>query len=428
VAIKPWIKDPGLAPKGRALVAWAEARMPVLARLKEKYAPQKPLDGATISACLHVTKETAVLVESLMALGAEVYLAASNPLSTQDEVAAALVEEGATVVAKRGETSEEYFWALKTIASAGPDIVIDDGGDLHALMHTEMKDYGSRVRGGTEETTTGVIRLRALEREGSLLYPVIAVNDALTKQMFDNRYGTGQSTIDGILRATNILLAGKVFVVCGYGWVGRGIAMRARGMGARVIVTEVDPVRALEAVMDGFEVMPIKKAASVGDVFVTATGNINVITWDEMKLMKDGAILANSGHFDVEVSVKDLEAHALEKRKVREHVTEYVVEGGKRLYLLAEGRLVNLVAAEGHPSEVMDMSFANQLLAALKLWKEGGRLERRVHVPPREIDEEIAMEKLRSMGIEIDVLTEEQKAYLRSWGFHAGQPASREAS
>jgi len=418
--VEPWIKSLELAPEGAKMIEWAEAHMPVVMRLRERFADKKPLKGAVIAACLHVTKETAVLVKTLTRMGAEVYLAASNPLSTQDEVAAALVKEGITVVAKRGESEREYYWALERIASVRPDIVIDDGGDLHVLLHSKLQEIARHVKGGTEETTTGVIRLRALEREGRLLYPVFAVNNALTKWMFDNRYGTGQSTVDGILRATNVLLAGKTVVVCGYGWVGRGIALRARGMGARVIVTEVDPVKALEAVMDGFQVMPIREAAKVGDIFITATGNINVISWEEMKYMKSGAILANSGHFDVEINVRDLEANAASKRKIREHVTEYTLKDGRKLYLLAEGRLVNLVAAEGHPSEVMDMSFANQVLAVLKVWSEGERLEPKVYVPPREFDEEVAREKLKSMGIEIDTLTPEQQEYLRSWSLHEG--------
>ncbi|MEM1619847.1 MAG: adenosylhomocysteinase [Fervidicoccaceae archaeon] len=411
--MRSWIKDEVLAERGRLQVEWAARKMPVLTSLTRKLAPGKPLDGAVVSACLHVTKETAVLALSLKSLGARVFLAASNPLSTQNEVAAALDKEGVVVFAKRGETLEEYKLALGLLADAGPNLVVDDGGDLHALLHSERLDVAAKIRGGTEETTTGVLRLRALEREGKLAYPVYAVNNALTKQMFDNRYGTGQSTVDGILRATNVLLAGKIVVVCGYGWVGRGIASRARGMGARVVVTEVDPVRALEAVMDGYEVMPIRRAAEIGDIFVTATGSIDVITWEEMKLMKDGAILANSGHFDVEIDVKELERRAVAKRCPREHVTEYILEDGRKLIVLAQGRLVNLVAAEGHPSEVMDMSFSNQLLALLKLWSE--KHEPRIYSIPREIDEEIAREKLRSMGIEIDSLTEKQREYLRSW-------------
>ncbi|MEM0241994.1 MAG: adenosylhomocysteinase, partial [Fervidicoccaceae archaeon] len=372
-----WIADLEKRDEGKLQLEWAERNMPVLVGLRKKYEGKKPLRGLRVAACLHVTKETGVLIRTLKAWGAEVYLAASNPLSTQDEVAAALVDEDVNLFAKRGESEEEYFRAISIIAESSPDIVIDDGGDLHAYLHEKARDKAERVRGGTEETTTGVMRLRALEREGLLLYPVIAVNDALTKHMFDNRYGTGQSTIDGLLRATNMLLAGKVLVVAGYGWVGKGIAARARGMGARVIVTEVDPVRALEAAMDGYEVMPMARAAELGDVFITATGNKDVIVWEHMKKMKDGAVLGNSGHFNVEVSVKELEENAEGWREVRKNLREYRVKGGKRLYLVGEGRLMNLVAAEGHPSEVMDMSFANQALA-VKLIAESERLERRL--------------------------------------------------
>ncbi len=409
-----WIKDEGLAEQGKLQLGWAEKNMPVVTGLRRKFSESKPLSGAKVAACLHVTKETGVLVRSLMAAGAEVFLAASNPLSTQDDIAAALVSEGANVFAKRGETTEEYFWALRKIASFDPDIIIDDGGDLHVLVHEEFAELAKKVKGGTEETTTGVIRLKALEKEGKLLYPVYAVNDAMTKQMFDNRYGTGQSTIDGILRATNILFAGKTVVVSGYGWVGRGIASRARGMGARVIITEVDPVRALEAVMDGFEVLPMEAAASKGDIFITATGNRDVVRWEHIARMKDGAILANSGHFNVEVSIGDLEKHAVSKRKIRPHLEEYQLDNGKKVYLLAEGRLVNLVAGEGHPSEVMDMSFANQFFSVLKIWKEERKRPAVMRVPI-EIDSSVAMEKLSSMGIRIDILTEEQKKYLESW-------------
>ncbi|MCC6052557.1 MAG: adenosylhomocysteinase, partial [Fervidicoccaceae archaeon] len=353
--MESWIKNPELAPQGRLQLEWAERNMPVLVRIREKYRDKKPLEGALIAACLHVTKETGVLVRVLRDLGAKVMLAASNPLSTQDDVAAALAEEGIIVRAIRGETPQQYFDALRYLASAGPDIVIDDGADLHVIMHTEYSANARRVRGGTEETTTGVIRLRAMERDGTLLYPVIAVNNALTKHMFDNRYGTGQSTIDGILRATNILLAGKTVVVAGYGWVGKGIAARARGMGARVVITEVDPVKALEAVMDGYEVMTMDKASEIGDVFITATGNKDVITLRHIEKMKSGAILANAGHFNVEVSVEQLEKVAVSKREIRRNAVEYRLPSGKTIILLAEGRLVNLVAAEGHPSEVMDM-------------------------------------------------------------------------
>lgn len=412
--LESWVKDPNLAPYGRVQVEWAERSMPVLMRIREKYSRERPLENAVVAACLHVTKETAVLARTLKAMGATVLLAASNPLSTQDEVAAALAEEGIVVRAKRGETPEEYFEALRYLASAKPDIVIDDGGDLHVLMHTEFPEGAREVKGGTEETTTGVRRLKALERDGLLLYPVIAVNDALTKYLFDNRYGTGQSTIDGIMRATNVLLAGKVVVVAGYGWVGRGIAMRARGMGARVVVTEVDPIRALEAVMDGFEVMTMERASRLGEVFITATGNINVIRWEHIVNMRDGAILANAGHFNVEINVAELERMALGKREVRRYVTEYTLPNGRRVYLLAEGRLVNLVAAEGHPSEVMDMSFSNQALAVLRVWREP-KMAPRVYTLPREIDEMVALEKLKSMGVEIDALTEEQRRYVESW-------------
>ena len=408
------VKDKSLAPRGRLQIEWAEKHMPVLMLIRERFSKDKPLKGIRVGAVLHVTKETAVLVKTLKAGGAEVYLAASNPLSTQDEVAATLVEEGIHVYAWRGQTSDEYYWCIRQVAEAEPHVVIDDGADLHAMLHKEYEDMARRIKGGTEETTTGVVRLRALEREGKLLYPVIAVNDAYTKYLFDNRYGTGQSTIDGILRATNILLAGKKVVVAGYGWVGRGIAMRARGMGARVIVTEVDPIRALEAVMDGFDVMPMKEAAKIGEVFITATGNKDVITREHFMLMKDGVVLANAGHFNVEISVKDLEEIAVSKREIRPYVTEYKLPNGKRLYLLAEGRLVNLVAAEGHPSEVMDMSFANQALSVEYIVKNP-RQQPRVYRVPREIDENVARLKLKTMNIEIDELTPEQKKYLESW-------------
>ena len=408
------VKDKSLAPRGRLQIEWAEKHMPVLMLIRERFSKDKPLKGIRVGAVLHVTKETAVLVKTLKAGGAEVYLAASNPLSTQDEVAATLVEEGIHVYAWRGQTSDEYYWCIRQVAEAEPHVVIDDGADLHAMLHKEYEDIARRIKGGTEETTTGVVRLRALEREGKLLYPVIAVNDAYTKYLFDNRYGTGQSTIDGILRATNILLAGKKVVVAGYGWVGRGIAMRARGMGARVIVTEVDPIRALEAVMDGFDVMPMKEAVKIGEVFITATGNKDVITREHFMLMKDGVVLANAGHFNVEISVKDLEEIAVSKREIRPYVTEYKLPNGKRLYLLAEGRLVNLVAAEGHPSEVMDMSFANQALSVEYIVKNP-RQQPRVYRVPREIDENVARLKLKTMNIEIDELTPEQKKYLESW-------------
>lgn len=409
------VKDLSLAGRGRIQVEWAERHMPVLVKLRDMYSGKRPLEGVRISASLHVTKETAVLVRTLQAWGASVSLAPCNPLSTQDDVAAALVEDGVSVFAWRGMSSDEYFWAIRVVGSRDPDIVMDDGSDLHVTLHEELGDRALKVWGGTEETTTGVIRLRALEKAGRLLYPVIAVNNARTKYLFDNRYGTGQSTVDGILRATNMLLAGKTAVVAGYGWVGKGVAMRLRGMGARVIVTEVDPVRALEAVMDGFEVMPMARAASIGDILVTATGNRDVIRAEHMLEMKDGAILANAGHFNVEVSVEDLERISVSRRTLRPYVEEYVLKNGKRLYLLAEGRLVNLVAAEGHPSEVMDMSFSNQALAVLYIRENRGKLEPRVYDIPPGQDEMVARLKLETMGVEIDELTEEQRRYLESW-------------
>jgi adenosylhomocysteinase len=409
------VKDLSLAGRGRIQVEWAERHMPVLVKLRDMYSGKRPLEGVRISASLHVTKETAVLVRTLQAWGASVSLAPCNPLSTQDDVAAALVEDGVSVFAWRGMSSDEYFWAIRVVGSRDPDIVMDDGSDLHVTLHEELGDRALKVWGGTEETTTGVIRLRALEKAGRLLYPVIAVNNARTKYLFDNRYGTGQSTVDGILRATNMLLAGKTAVVAGYGWVGRGVAMRLRGMGARVIVTEVDPVRALEAVMDGFEVMPMARAARIGDILVTATGNRDVIRAEHMLEMKDGAILANAGHFNVEVSVEDLERISVSRRTLRPYVEEYVLKNGKRLYLLAEGRLVNLVAAEGHPSEVMDMSFSNQALAVLYIRENRGKLEPRVYDIPPGQDEMVARLKLETMGVEIDELTEEQRRYLESW-------------
>lgn len=408
------VKDLSLADKGKKKIEWAEKHMPVLLEIRKRFSEEKPFEGITIGACLHVTKETAVLVKTLKAGGAEVYLAGSNPLSTQDDVAAALVEEGIHVFAWRGETADEYFWAIDQLLNASPNILIDDGADLHATAHQRYREKLEEVIGGTEETTTGVIRLRAMEKDGVLEYPIVAVNDSYTKYLFDNRYGTGQSTIDGILRATNILLAGKVFVVAGYGWCGRGIAMRARGMGARVIITEVDPIKALEAVMDGFEVMPMSEAAKIGDIFITATGNIRVIDTEHIKLMKDGAILGNSGHFNVEINAEGLEKIAKAKRIIRENLVEYDL-GDKRVYLIGEGRLVNLVAAEGHPSEVMDMSFSNQALAAKYLLENKGKLKNEVIRLPREIDEEIARLKLVSMGIKIDEMTEEQKEYYSSW-------------
>jgi len=409
------VRDVSLAERGSLEVEWASRHMPVLNQIRERFEREKPLEGVRVSACLHVTKETANLVLTLMAGGAEVALAASNPLSTKDEVAAALAEKGVNVYAWWGETAEDYNWCIRQALSYEPDIILDDGGDMNAMVHKEFPDLLPKVVGACEETTTGVIRLRAMARDGVLRYPVIAVNEAQTKWDFDNVYGTGQSTIDGILRATNILLAGKTFVVAGYGHCGRGLAMRARGMGANVIVCEVDPIKALRALMDGFRVMPMREAAKVGDIFVTVTGNKGVIRREHMELMKDGAILANSGHFNVEISIPDLEALAVEKRRIKPHVDEYVLKDGRRLYLLAEGRLVNLAAAEGHPSEVMDMSFSNQALCVEYLVEHGRELQPKVYPVPREIDEEVARLKLKAMGVEIDELTEEQKRYLASW-------------
>jgi len=408
------VKDESLAQKGFLQIEWASKHMPVLNQIKKRFSQEKPLKGVTLGACLHVTKETAVLVDALMAGGANVALCGSNPLSTQDEVAAALAQLGVHVFAWRGQTTEEYYWCIERVIDHKPLITLDDGADLVSTIHSKRTDVLPNMKGGTEETTTGVLRLKAMERSGTLKYAIIAVNDAYTKYLFDNRYGTGQSTIDGIMRATNVLLAGKKFVVCGYGWCGRGIALRARGMGAHVIVTETNPFRALEAVMDGFHVMPISEAAEVGEIFVTATGDINVIRKEHMQKMRDGAILANSGHFNVEISLKDLEELSVSKRIVRQNLEEYTLKDGRRLYLLAEGRLVNLAAAEGHPSEVMDMSFANQALCVEHLVK-AERMPPRVYLVPKEIDEAVARLKLEAMGIKIDELTEEQERYLATW-------------
>lgn len=409
------VRDIRLAEQGRRQLEWAELHMPALTEIRRRFEREKPLKGVKISAVLHVTKETGALVRTLMAGGAEVSLAGSNPLSTQDDVAAALAEEGVRVFAWKGETVEEYWQNIREVLKVEPDVVMDDGADLHALIHESYPDL--RPLGGTEETTTGVLRLKAMEEQGVLRYPVIAVNNAFTKYLFDNRIGTGQSTVDGILRATNLLIAGKVAVVAGYGWVGRGIAWRLRGMGARVIVTEVSPLRALEAVMDGFDVMPMTRAAEIGDLFVTATGNTKVIRADHFLKMKDGAVLANAGHFNVEIDVEGLERLAISKRNVRPYLDEYVLPNGRRLYVLAEGRLVNLAAAEGHPSEVMDLSFSNQALSVEYLVKKGKELERKVYNVPQEIDEQVAWLKLRGMGIEIDQMTEEQKEYVKQWRY-----------
>ena len=410
------VKDESLAPQGKLRIEWAEKQMPVIRLIKHQFEKDQPLKGLTISACLHVTSETANLVRTLKAGGATVALCASNPLSTQDDVAASLVKDYViSVFAVRGEDSKTYYEHVHRVLDFEPDITMDDGGDLVSTLHSERTELLDSITGGTEETTTGIIRFRNMERDGALKFPIIAVNDAQTKHFFDNRYGTGQSSLDGILRATNVLLAGKKFVVAGYGWCGRGVAMRARGMGSNVIVTEVEPLRALEAVMDGFSVMPMSEAAQIGDIFITATGDKNVIREEHIKKMKDGTILCNTGHFNVEVDIPALEKMSKGKRILRENLEEYTLKDGKNVYLLGEGRLVNLACAEGHPSIVMDMSFANQAYAADYLKRSGKDLEPRVYVVPQEIDTKVAKLKLESMGVNIDVLTKEQDEYLRSW-------------
>jgi adenosylhomocysteinase len=408
------VKNINLAEKGKLEIEWAESNMPVLMTIRKRFEREKPLVGIKIGCCLHVTKETAVLVKTLKAGGAKVFLCGSNPLSTKDEVAAALVKEGIEVFAWRGLNEKEYYWCLNEVLKNEPEITMDDGGDLITTIHTKRKELVKNVIGGTEETTTGVIRFRAMEKQRVLKYPVVAVNDAYSKFLFDNRYGTGQSTIDGILRATAILLAGKNFVVSGFGWCGKGIAQRARGMGANVIVTEVNPQNALEAVMEGFQLMPTSKAAEIGDIFVTATGDINVIKKEHFLKMKSGAILANAGHFNVEINLKDLAELSKGKRRIRENLEEYQLKNGKKIYLLAQGRLVNLAAAEGHPSEVMDMSFSLQALTAEWL-RKNQKLEPKVYRVPEEIDKEISRLKLKALGIKIDGLSPEQKKYLKSW-------------
>jgi adenosylhomocysteinase len=408
------VKDKSLATQGHLQIEWASSHMPVLNLIKSRFEKEKPLKGLTLGACLHVTKETAVLVQALTAAGAKIALCGSNPLSTQDDVAAALADKGIHVFAWRGQNTEEYYKCIDKVLDYKPSITLDDGADLVGTLHSKRQAQLKDVKGGTEETTTGVIRLRAMERDGSLKYPIVAVNDAYTKYLFDNRYGTGQSTMDGILRATNTLIAGKNFVVGGYGWCSRGIAMRAQGLGANVIVTEVQPTRALEAVMNGLRVMPMAEAAAIGDIFVTATGDISVIRKEHMQKMKDGAIMANSGHFNVEVNIKDLESLSTAKRTMRPNLEEYTLKDGRKLYLLAEGRLVNLAAAEGHPSEVMDMSFANQALCSEYIAKTA-KLTPKVFTVPKEIDEKVAELKLKSMHVGIDELTAEQKKYLSTW-------------
>ncbi|HEY8348920.1 MAG TPA: adenosylhomocysteinase [Clostridia bacterium] len=415
--VKCDIRDKSLAPKGKLRIEWADNQMPVLRMIRERFEREKPLAGKKMSCCLHVTTETANLMRTLKAGGADIVLCASNPLSTQDDVAASLVVDyGISVFAMKGEDTETYYKHLKAAIEHGPDITQDDGCDLVGILHKEYGDsYLKNVIGGTEETTTGVIRLKSMEKEGALRIPIIAVNESDTKHLFDNRYGTGQSTIDGLLRATNILLSGKNFVVCGYGWCGRGLAMRAKGMGANVTVTEVDYVKAIEAVMDGFRVMKLEDAMSFADIIITVTGDLNVVDEKHIKLAKDGVIIANSGHFNDEINIDALERLSVSKRTVRDFVEEYTLKDGRRVYLLAEGRLLNLAAAEGHPAVVMDMSFANQALGAEYLVKNAHKMEKKVYVLPTELDQEIARLKLESMGITIDELTEEQIAYLSSW-------------
>ena len=414
--VKHDVKDMGLAKKGKLRIEWAAQEMPVLRSITERFAKEKPLKGIRVVACLHVTTETASLMETLKAGGAEISLCASNPLSTQDDVAASLVKNsGISVFAIKGEDTKTYYRHIKDALSIKPQITMDDGADVVSTLHKDEKALLKGVIGGTEETTTGVIRLKAMAADGALQYPIVAVNDAFTKHLFDNRYGTGQSTLDGVIRATNRLVAGSVFVVCGYGWCGKGVAMRAKGHGARVIIVEVDPLRALEATMDGYELMPIKDAAKIGDIFVTATGDINVIAKDCFRLMKDGAIVCNTGHFNVEIDIDNLKKMSKSRRVIRDFVEEYTLKGGKRIYLLGEGRLINLAAAEGHPSAVMDMSFANQALCAEYMVKNARKLEKKVYSVPEKIDKEIARLKLKARGIRIDTLTPEQKKSLQSW-------------
>ncbi|MEW6738341.1 MAG: adenosylhomocysteinase [Nitrospirota bacterium] len=413
---KHHVKDLGLANKGKLRIEWAAHEMPVLKSITERFKKEKPLKGIRVTACLHVTTETASLMETLKAGGAEISLCASNPLSTQDDVAASLVKNsGISVFAIKGEDTKTYYRHIKDSLSIKPQITMDDGADVVSTLHKEEKALLKYVIGGTEETTTGVIRLKAMAADGALQYPIIAVNDAYTKHLFDNRYGTGQSTMDGIIRATNRLIAGSVFVIAGYGWCGRGVAMRAKGHGARVIITEVDPLKALEATMDGYEVMSIKEASRIGDIFVTATGNINVISKECFSVMKDGAIVSNTGHFNVEIDIESLSKMAKSRRVIRDFVEEYTLRNNRRIYLLGEGRLINLAAAEGHPSAVMDMSFANQALCAEYMVKNAKKLQKTVYSVPEKIDKEIARLKLNAMGIKVDTLTPEQKKYLQSW-------------
>jgi adenosylhomocysteinase len=410
------VKDMRLAEGGRRRIEWAEREMPVLRQIQERFAKERPLQGLRVSACLHVTTETANLMNTLHTGGADVVLTASNPLSTQDDVAASLVTHfEIPVYAIKGEDNATYYKHINAALAHEPHVTMDDGADLVSVLHKERQDLIPNIVGGTEETTTGVIRLRAMAADGALRFPIIAVNDAMTKHFFDNRYGTGQSTVDGIVRATNILLAGKTIVVAGYGWCGRGFAQRARGMGANVVVTEIDPMPALEAVMDGFRVMPMNEAAKIGDIFVTMTGDLNVIDRHHFEVMKDGAIVANSGHFNVEINIPALEDLASDKRLVRPFVDQYTLRDGRQIHLLGEGRLINLAAAEGHPASVMDMSFANQALSLEYLVRHAGQLEKRVYGVPQDIDREIARLKLAAMDVIIDTLTPQQVAYLNSW-------------
>lgn len=410
------IADPKLASKGKLSYEWASSHMQILAKTVEKLEKQKPLNNVHVGFCLHITKETSVLAMGAKKLGADVSMCAANPLSTQNDIAAFLASQGISVFAWRGETAQEYHDCIRSVIRNKPDVITDDGADMHVTLHNE-KEFAKIVpMGGTEETTTGVIRLKALENDGLLRYPIIAVNNAYTKHLFDNRYGTGQSTIDGILRATSLLFAGKNVVVCGYGWVGRGVANRARGMNAKVIVTEVDPVKALEAHMDGFTVIPVKEAVKIGDIFVTATGQTGVIRGEHIESMKDGAILANAGHFDVEVDTKYLESHCKSKQEVRNNLEEYTLKSGKKVYLIGKGRIANLVAAEGHPPEVMALSFSNQLLSIIHIVKNHGKMAKTIHYVPSEIDSQIAINSLEAMGVKIDKPTEDQIKYAKSWG------------
>ena len=409
------VKDIKLAEGGEKRIEWVSGRMPVLGMIRERYEREKPLEGVTVAACLHVTVETANLILALRAGGAEIALTAANPLSTQDDIAAALASLGIKTYAFRGEREDEYYECIDEALEIEPGVILDDGGDAITAVHTKHEEGMKNIKGACEETTTGVIRHHARARENKLGFPVIAVNDAETKMMFDNRYGTGQSTIHGIINATNLLLAGRVVVVAGYGWCGRGVALRAKGLGSSVVVVETNPRKALEAVMDGYRVMPMREAAKIGDLFITATGDISVIRGEHIELMKDGAILANTGHFNVEININDLEERAVEKKEIKENVVEYRLRDGRKLYLLSEGRIVNLAAAYGHPPEVMDMSFANQALCVRYIVENYGKLRKEVYSVPKEIDEEVARLKLSTMGVVVEELTEEQRKYLGSW-------------